>query len=210
MVLPELTVREHKVVSPPPSGYLFEVPAVTLEDQRKDTKATIPLRCERAAELLADTECAVAWCHLNEEGNLIEKLIPGAVQISGADSDDKKEEVFAAFRHGKIKKLITKPKIAAFGMNWQHCHRMTYFPSHSWEQYYQAMRRFWRFGQQNGVVVDAITTTGQTNVIGNWHRKAAACDEMFAQLVQHMNNAIKLDRMTEFKGEAKLPSWLQR
>jgi hypothetical protein len=208
MILPELIVREHAVLSPAPEGYLFEVPAQTLEDQRKDMKKTLPARCEKAAELLSGDDCGIAWCHLNEEGDLLEKLIPGAVQVSGADSDDRKEEVFSAFRHGKIAKLVTKSKIAAFGMNWQHCHRMTYFPTHSWEQYYQSVRRCWRFGQKHDVIVDAITTTGQTNVIGNWKRKAVACDEMFGQLVLHMSKAIKLDRMTEFKGEAKLPSWL--
>ena len=209
MVLPQLITREHTVASPALPGYLFDVPAATLEDQRKDTKATIQLRCEKAAELLSGSECGIAWCHLNAEGDLLERLIPGAVQVSGADDDDEKEEVFSAFRHGKIGKLVTKSKIAAFGMNWQHCHRMTYFPTHSWEQYYQSVRRCWRFGQKNDVIVDAITSTGQSRVIGNWRKKAAACDDMFAQLVQHMNNAIKINRMTEFTGAAEVPSWLK-
>ena len=208
MVLPQLIMREHKVESPAADGCLFELPAITLEDRRKDMKKTIPLRCEMAAELLSDADSGIAWCHLNEEGNILEKLIPGAVQISGADDDDKKEEIFSAFRHGQIKKLVTKPKIAAFGMNWQHCSRMTYFPTDSFEAYYQAVRRCWRFGQKNDVIVDAITTTGQTNVIGNWKRKSDACDEMFTQLVSHMNNAININRTIEFTGEAKVPSWL--
>jgi hypothetical protein len=196
------------VESPPAGGQLFGLPAISLSDQRDDLKATIAVRCEKAAELMADASCGVAWCHLNQEGDLLEQLIPGAVQISGSDKDDRKEEVFAAFRHGQITKLVTKPKIAAFGMNWQHCNRMTYFPSHSFEQYYQAVRRCWRFGQKSAVTVDAITSTGQANVIGNWRRKADICDAMFSELVAHMNNAIKLDRMTKFEGKAQVPSWL--
>jgi hypothetical protein len=208
MVLPGLIVREHTVVSPTLDGYLFDLPAVTLEDQRKDTRATIEARCGKVADLLADASCSVAWCHLNAEGDMLQKIIPGAVQVSGSDSDERKEEVFSAFRHGQISKLVTKPKIAAFGMNWQHCNRMTYFPDHSFEQYYQAVRRFWRFGQRENVTVDAVTATSQASVVGNWKRKAAACDVIFAELVAHMSNAISLDRTTKFKGEVEVPSWL--
>ena len=91
----------------------------------------------------------VIWCHLNPEGDLLEKIVKDAVQVSGKDSDEKKEEILTAFSNGQIKRLVTKQKIAGWGMNWQHCSHMTTFPSHSFEQYYQGVRRCWRFGQQN-------------------------------------------------------------
>lgn len=93
------------------------------------------------------------------------------------------------------------------GMNFQHCNHMTYFPSHSYEQYYQAVRRSWRFGQQKPVTVDLITTEGGANVLKNLQRKAAQADEMFDQLVAHMNSAQEVDKY-DYNQELELPSWL--
>lgn len=207
-ILPPLIETEHVVESPRPFGEMFTVPARTLDEQRADTRATIEQRCERAAALLATDQPGIAWCHLNAEADLMERLVPGAVQVSGADSDDRKEEVFSAFRRGQIRKVVTKPKIAAFGMNWQHCRHMTYFPDHSFERYYQAVRRCWRFGQKGDVRVDAVTTAGQVGTLANLRRKSAACDEMFAQLVAEMNNAIGIDRLKTFHQRELVPVWL--
>lgn len=207
-ILPELIEREHVVESPIPFGELFHVPSKTLGEQREDTRSTVRERCERAAELLDHNASGIAWCNLNDEGDLLERLIRGAVQVSGADPDERKEEVFTAFRRGEINKIVTKPKIAAFGMNWQHCAHMTEFPTHSFEQYYQLVRRCWRFGQTNAVRVDSVTTSSQSGVLANRNRKAAACDEMFSQSVAHMNNAISIDRMKIFEQEEKVPAWL--
>ena len=208
MVLPKLINREHIVDSPVPDGNLFELPAVSLQEQREDTNVTVGVRCEKSAEILADAPSGIAWCHLNREADLLASIIKGAMQVSGSDDDEAKEEIFSAFRRGQIRVLVTKPKIAAFGMNWQHCHRMTYFSSHSFEQYYQAVRRCWRFGQRNDVVVDTITTTSQAVVISNLRRKADACDAMFAELVSNMSDAIKLDRSVKFTDNLKVPQWL--
>jgi hypothetical protein len=90
----------------------------------------------------------VAWCHLNVEGDLLERLIPGAVQVAGSESVEAKEEKLEAFSKGQIKRLVTKPKIGGFGLNWQHCSDLSFFPSHSFEMVYQLIRRFWRFGQK--------------------------------------------------------------
>lgn len=208
-ILPELVETEHLVDSPVPFGELFHVPSRTLGEQRDDTRATVRQRCERAASLLDGAgEAGIHWCHLNAEADLLEQMIPGAVQVSGADPDDRKEEVFSAFRRGEVMRLITKPKIAAFGMNWQHCRRMTYFPTHSFEQYYQAVRRCWRFGQTHPVRVDAIATHGQAGVLGNLRAKSRACEDMFAELVAEMNNAISLDRMKSFPLQEQVPAWL--
>lgn len=207
-ILPNLVEVEQVVESPLPYNSLWHEPAVTLEEQRADTKETVQSRSEAVAALLQDDLSGIAWCHLNAEADLLEKIIPGAVQVSGSDKDERKEEVFQAFRHGQIRVLVTKPKIAAFGMNWQHCSHMTYFPTHSFEQYYQAVRRCWRFGQQNPVKVDVVTSSAQTGVLANLQRKSVACDVMFTQLVQEMNNAISLDRMRKFETIEQVPSWL--
>ncbi|HWT12275.1 MAG TPA: hypothetical protein VN231_05950 [Allosphingosinicella sp.] len=207
-VLPELVEAEHLVESPNAAGDLFHAPARSLDEKRADLRLTIERRCEAAAQRLADATSAVAWCHLNAEGDLLARLIPGAVQVSGADPDERKEEVFAAFRRGQIRTLVTKPKIAAFGMNWQHCHRFSYFPTDSFEQYYQAVRRFWRFGQTHQVRGDIIGTTAQVGTLGNLRRKAKACDEMFSRIVAEMNDAIRLDRLKTFDQRETVPAWL--
>lgn len=207
-ILPALIESEQAVPSPVPFGELFHVPAEGLAEEREDARSTVRQRCELAAVLHQQAGPGIAWCNLNAEGDLLERLIPGSVQVSGADPDERKEEVFTAFRRGHITKLITKPKIAAFGMNWQHCAHMTEFPTHSFEQYYQLVRRCWRFGQKNAVRVDSVTTTAQAGVLANRNRKAKACDEMFDRLVEQMNNAIRMDRLKTFDKQELVPSWL--
>lgn len=207
-ILPPLIETEHVSDSPIPEGWMFHTPAGDLAAQRDDTRATTQVRCEDAASWLAGQDTGIAWCHLNAEADLLEELIPGAVQVSGSDKDERKEEVFSAFRHGQITKLVTKPKIAAFGMNWQHCDSMVYFASHSFEQYYQAVRRCWRFGQKKPVNVRLVTSSRQTGVLGNLQRKSSACDVMFNQLVAEMNNAISMDRMQKFTKSEDMPAWL--
>lgn len=207
-ILPTMNEIEHVVESPPIEGALFPMKAITLEEQRLERKATIERRCEESARLMDHDDYGVSWCQLNAEADLLEKLIPGAVQVSGSDSDEKKEETLIAFRHGEIKKLVTKPKIAAFGMNWQHCAHMTYFPDHSFEQYYQATRRMWRFGQARPVRVDNIISEGNIGVSRNLRRKAVACEKMFAQMVTLMNNAMAVDRFIEHTQNMEVPAWL--
>lgn len=186
-VLPRLHERVTTVeVSRPMDGYLFTMPARDLNEQRAERRCTIRERCEAVAQKAEDADKFVAWCHLNDEADLLEDIIPGAMQVSGADSDERKEEIFERFTTGDLRVLVTKPKIGAFGMNWQHCSRMSVFPSHSYEQYYQAVRRCWRFGQTREVFVDVITTAGESDVLNNLRRKSDAADRMFASLVSEM------------------------
>ena len=140
---------------------------------------------------------------------MLEKLIPGAVQVSGADSLERKEEVLTAFSTGQIRVLVTKPSVAAWGMNWQHCHRMTYFPSFSYEQWYQAVRRFWRFGQQHPVEVDIVSTQGGNRIMASLERKAQQADEMFSSLVAQMNNALLVERRRVATRPLEVPAWLR-
>lgn len=207
--LPPMEARSHVVESrTTKEGTLFDVPAVGLHEEREETRRTITERCEKAAELLAGVKAGIAWCQLNDEGDLLTRLISGAVQVSGSDSVEVKEERLAAFARGEIRVLVTKPKIASWGLNYQNCHRMTYFPSHSFEQMYQAVRRCWRFGQEHPVTVDVVTTTGGERVLANLERKAAQADRMFSALTLHMRDAQAIQRTETYNREAEVPSWV--
>lgn len=150
----------------------------------------------------------IAWCNLNDEGKLLAKLINGAVEVSGSDKDEAKEEAFAAFVSGEVRALVTKPKIAGFGLNLQHCAHEVFFPTHSYEQYYQAVRRCWRFGQKNPVTVDIIATIGQQAFVESMERKSAQADQMFAQLVAMMWQGMGLNKSNDHTNTQELPSWL--
>ena len=206
--LPGMVIDERLVhAETPAEGHLFEVPAFGLREEREEARRTLTERCEAAAEALSDANSGVAWCHLNDESALLARLIPGAVEVSGSDSPDAKEEKLRGFTNGDIPFLVTKPRIGAWGLNWQHSHRMTYFPSHSYEQWYQAVRRMWRFGQQSEVTVHVITTEGGRNVLANLRNKSDQADAMFSALVQHMNDARDIDRHTYDK-TPEVPTWL--
>ena len=208
--LPGLIEREHSVSARRPrEGFLFSLPAIGLAEEREERRRTLTERCEMSAALVAHTnEPAVMWCHLNDEGDLLEKLVPGAVQVSGKDSDDEKEEKLTAFSTGSVRVLVTKPIIGAWGLNWQHCAHMTSFASHSFEQYYQSVRRFWRFGQTRQVTVDHIVSDGEHRVLENLQRKALQADQMFAQVTAHMASAMHIQRGRTFSNKEEIPSWL--
>ena len=206
--LPELLEKQTIIDNQKPlPGELFVRPAFGLKEQREELKITLQERCEKAAEQVDNTHPVILWCNLNAEGDLLEKLIPDATQVSGSDSDEKKEKKLLGFSTGENRILITKPKIGGFGMNWQHCHKVSFFPTHSFEQYYQAVRRCWRFGQKSNVVVNIITTKGNLNVLNNLKRKAKAADNMFTQLISFMNNPIKLN-IEKYNKKMEVPSWL--
>lgn len=209
-VLPALTENEHLVdIETPRDGFLFNLPAVGLFEQRQERRHTLNERCQRSAELVNDTgKPALVWCHMNDEGDLLEKMIPDAIQISGRDSDEAKEEKFVAFIDGQSRVLVTKPKIGAWGLNLQHCAHIVFFPSHSYEQYYQGVRRCWRFGQTKPVTVDLVTTEGERMVTKNLKRKADAADKMFSSLVAEMNRAVKIDHHANFTTQEEIPAWL--
>ncbi|MFH2056739.1 MAG: helicase-related protein [bacterium] len=208
--LPPLQTRHHVVEAMElRDGYLFELPAVGLQEQREDLRRTIGERCDMVASLInSHDKPAVAWCNLNKEGNLLAKAINGAVEVSGSDSVEHKEETFRGFVNGDIRVLVTKPAIGGFGLNLQHCAHMSFFPSHSYEQYYQAVRRCWRFGQKNPVVVDMITTKGQDNVLYNLERKAEAANKMFDKLVQMMWREMRIEKTNTYTKNVEVPEWL--
>ena len=209
-ILPPLEEFEHVVeVHNAAPGMLFELPAVGLKEQREERRRTVQERCEKVASLVNHTgQPALVWCDLNDEGDMLEKLIPDAVQVSGSDSDDAKEERLMAFADGKARVLVTKKKMGAWGLNYQHCNHIVDFPSHSFEQYYQGVRRCWRFGQKRPVRVDMVTTEGQRGIKANLQRKAAQADAMFERLVQHMNDAMAVSIANDHINKMERPQWL--
>ena len=206
--LPPLVEQEH-IVKPlqPAEGMLFTLPAFGLKEERDERRRTLKERCGMVAELVNHDRPAVVWCHTNDEGDLLEEMIKDSIQVAGRHDDDHKERAYEGFADGTHRVLVVKPKIGAWGLNWQHCNHVVTFASHSYEQYYQAVRRCWRFGQKHPVTVDIIASEGETRVKENMMRKAKQADKMFAELIIHMNDAVKITRQQNTITPT-LPSWL--
>lgn len=209
-VLPPLIEREHIIETRTlADGYLIPLPASNLAEEREERRRTIQERCEMAAELVAHTgKPFIIWCHLNDEGDLLEKMIPDAVQIAGRDSDEAKEEKWWQFLSGHSRGLISKQKIGGWGINAQHCAHVVEFASHSYEAHYQGVRRCYRYGQKNPVINDLIVTEGEKGVKDNMRRKSEQADRMFTMLVKHMHEAMTIEGGWKFEQEVSLPAWL--
>lgn len=189
--LPELIVKQHTVHNDSTwcidgQAALFAMPAKTMTEVREEQKLTVNTRCEKAVSLAKD-KTSVYWCNLNEESALLSQLDKEAVEIVGGMSIDKKEEILVAFARGEIKRLITKAKMTSMGLNWQHCNHTVFFPTWSYEQYYQAIRRFWRFGQKCDVTCDMVISEGQTRVLEALEQKTAKAIELYGNLVKAAN-----------------------
>jgi hypothetical protein len=208
-VLPPLTENDHVIAADsPPPGCLFNMPAIGLGEEREERRRTLRQRCEYAAKLVNHDRPAVIWCHMNDEGDLLEEIIPDAKQVAGKTADDRKTELYDAFSTGQLRVLICKPKIGAWGLNWQHCNHVVTFASHSYEQHYQSIRRCWRFGQSQPVTVDTICTEGEIRVIQNMRAKAEKAEAMFKALVEQMNNSTTIKRENHYTKKVQVPSWL--
>ena len=209
--LPPLEVKLHKVKSKVKYG-LFPRLAATLSEQRQEKRDSLQVRCERVVEVLPRDRPCLAWCQLNDEADLLTDLIPDAVQVAGGDDDDVKEERLNAFALGQIRCLVTKPSIASFGLNLQVCADMGYFPTHSHEQYYQAIRRCWRFGQKNQVTVHLVYSEAEANVLSNMLRKERGADELYTSILRHMGEFQQEKKTERNNGDLKVevPSWLRK
>ncbi len=195
--------------SRPLNGKLFVLPAKGLREEREERRATIKERCEKVAALVDHDKPALVWCQLNDEGDLIKELIPDSLQVAGKHSDTIKEERLMGFANGDFRVLVTKPKIGAWGLNYQHCSHMTFFPSHSYEQYYQSIRRCWRFGQKNDVLVDIVSTKGEVDVLKNLQYKSRKADEMFEMLTRFMKDSAAIKTVRNFTNAENVPTWLK-
>jgi hypothetical protein len=189
-ILPVLNIDQVTVHSETPSdGFLFPMEAQTLQERQKARKTTTAERVTRCAEIVNNSdEIWLIWCNLNNESAELKKAIPGSVEVKGSDSDKHKKESLLAFANGEIRVLISKPKIAGMGMNFQVCHNMAFVGlSDSYEQYYQAVRRCWRFGQNHSVECKIITSDLEGAVVKNIERKEKDASRMAEEMVKYMH-----------------------
>lgn len=221
--LPALHVRQHTTASTghdqDATGMLFALEANTLSERRNARRASLEGRvAECAAMVNADREPWIVWCDLNAEGDALRAAIPDAVEIRGSDDPDVKEQRLVDFAAGRIRVLVTKPSIAGFGLNWQHCARMAFVGvTDSWEAYYQAVRRCWRFGQQREVSVHIFASDLEGAVVSNLARKERDAKAMADALSAETHDAV----MQEVRGitrqsnpyspaqAARVPAWLK-
>jgi ERCC4-related helicase len=186
---------------------LFAMPAKSMTEVREEQKLTVKERCEKAVQL-ADGKTSVYWCNLNEESSLISKLDSNAVEIVGGMSIDQKEEILVSFARGDIKRLVTKAKMTSMGLNWQHCNHTVFFPTWSYEQYYQAIRRFWRFGQKREVTCDMVISEGQERVMEALEQKTQKAIELYSKLVAAANQDFSVN-IKDFTQIVQLPEFLK-
>lgn len=187
--LPTLNYHEHVVETEQLTGELFARPAMGLAERRKAQRDSVEARCRALADVVnaEPGEPWLIWCHLNDEAELITQLIPGAVNVQGSDSPESKSKNLLGFAHGEIRVLVSKPKIAGFGMNWQHCARMAFVGlDDSFEKFYQAVRRCYRFGQKREVQVHLFTAENEGQILANLKRKEVQHHEISANMIEHM------------------------
>jgi len=188
-VLPPLQVHEHPVeVDTTDLSTLIPMNALTIQERQQAKRDSIDARVEAAAAMVNEsTESWAVWCHLNKESTALAKAIPGAVEVKGSDSQAWKEQALIGFADGTYRVLITKPSIAGHGLNLQICHNVCFVGlNDSWEQYYQAVRRCWRFGQSHPVDVHIVCASTEGDVWRNIQRKEAEASIMMEAIVKHM------------------------
>jgi len=220
--LPPLNQIQHTVAADyAPSmetGLLFPMEAQSLGERLAARRDTVQERVNMAAQLTPKDRPFVWWCNLNSESDALCKAIPDAVDVQGSDSDDAKERKLMGFSRGEIRVLVTKPSIAGFGMNWQHCSDTGFVGlSDSFEQVYQAIRRFWRFGQDKPVNVHFIAAETEGAVVQNIRRKEADADRMAQEMVKHMADISRVNISGSIRDnleylpsqEFKLPSFME-
>jgi hypothetical protein len=208
--LPPLTIDTHVVknqslVAVDGQIHMFTPMAKTMSEIRHEQKMTEAERCEKAVAL-ATGKTSVYWCNTNKESSILKQADREAVEIIGSQSIEQKEETLIAFSRGEIKRVITKAKITGMGLNWQHCAHTVFFPTFSYEQYYQAIRRFWRFGQKNPVHVDMVISDGQTRVIDALKQKTQKADQLYTNLTTAVNTTWN-ERGKEFSQKTLKPKF---
>lgn len=196
--LPPLSVEQHTVHSDHDqgaTGMLFAMEAQSLMERRDARRASLSARVSACADIVInDHQPWVVWCDLNDEADALKAAIPGAVEIRGSDDPDDKERRLMEFAHGQIRVLITKPKIAGFGLNWQHCARMAFVGvTDSWEAYYQAVRRCHRFGQKRSVNVHIFASEQEGSIVANLRRKEADAQQMSEQLAAEVIDSVRAE-----------------
>lgn len=189
-ILPAMTIEQITVEHRNSGEYLFAMDAQTLQERIAARRESVSDRVKKCAEIVnGSTEPWLIWCNLNSESDKLESEIEDAVQVQGSEKPEVKAQKLHDFSAGKIRVMVSKPSIAGFGMNWQHCHNVAFVGlSDSWEQYYQAVRRCWRFGQKHEVKVHIITSSAEGQVVQNIKRKEADAQRMAEEMVKHMHS----------------------
>jgi hypothetical protein len=213
--LPKIVYTEHKLPAKAQKGF-FVTEAKTMEERRDVRRETIDERCRYTANLINTTEDQwVIWCGLNKEGELLTKLIERAEEVSGATQSEEKERIMLGFSTKDVHRIVTKPKIAGFGMNWQNCNKMVFVGlSDSWEQLYQATRRVWRFGQTKQVECHIVIDEREGAVLKNIKRKEKLAQNMIKNMVRHTRDFVQRELKEVIKKEEKtktnliLPKWM--
>lgn len=216
-ILPPLNQIQH-IVKSNTDGFLFPELAKTLTERRKARKESITERCELAARLsLGSNEPWLYWCDLNDESKTLSNMMDDCVEVSGSQKNEIKKDRMLGFSTGKYQKLVTKPKIAQFGMNWQHCNNMVFVGlSDSFESMYQAVRRCYRFGQKKKVNVHIVISEKEGNVLDNINRKEANAKKMLNRMISCMSALSKAEinnttkQSIEYKPikSMEVPGWL--
>lgn len=218
--LPRMRMHEHIVASPDnATGLLIKVEAQTLSERRTARRSTIDQRVAKCAEIVNSEphEAWVIWCDLNAEGDLLARQIRDSVQVAGADHIDVKEDRLDGFAAGRYLRLVSKPSIAGWGCNWQHCARMAFVGvTDSYEQFYQSIRRCYRFGQKRAVEVHVIASDMEGAVLANLRRKEADATVMAEQLsaktraavMTHVFGSVSTTNEYTARKPLRLPSWL--
>lgn len=191
-ILPELKIHPHVVDSATTNGLFADI-AVGLMDRNSARKESIDDRVQKCADIVNNsTGQWVVWCNRNEESEKLCKMIEGSKDVKGSDSIDYKEKTIDEFTNGELRVLISKPSITGYGMNWQHCNQTAFVGlSDSWESYYQAIRRFWRFGQKEIVNCHVISAESEGAVVENIRRKESQNKTMSQEMVNHMSEYVK-------------------
>jgi superfamily II DNA or RNA helicase len=195
-ILPPLRVCEVVVDVPADRalpGMLFPMDAVTLRERQEERRQSTPERAATCAKLVNRSDDPwIVWCNLNTESEQVAAAIPGAVEVRGSHKHEFKEQAMLGFAAGEFRVLVTKPSIAGFGMNWQHCNNVAFLGlSDSWESYYQAVRRCWRFGQKKPVDCHIITASTEGAVVRNIKRKEEAAETMATEMITHTQDITK-------------------
>jgi hypothetical protein len=210
-ILPPLIVNKHIVknkslISVNGQIQMYPPVAKTMTEVRHEQKQTELERCEKAFDL-ANNKTSVYWCNTNSESKILKSLDKEAVEILGSQSIEKKEELLIAFANGEIKRLITKAKMTSMGLNWQHCNHSVVFPTWSYEQYYQLIRRFWRFGQKKEVNIDLVISEGLTRVLQAIEQKTIKAIQLHKNLTNNVNSSF-INVKKEFTKELIKPKFL--
>jgi superfamily II DNA or RNA helicase len=215
--LPQLNIQTHYVESPTTEDMFITLPAQTLDERREARKESLQDRVNKAVELVQGMESCLIWCDYNDESTALSKAIDGAIEVKGADTPEHKEKALIGFATSEVKYLVTKPKIAGFGMNWQNCNNMIFCGlSDSYERFYQAIRRCYRFGQTKEVNVHVIISEKEESVLQNVRRKEELAQMMSSNMVALTSEILKNEIKNTSRNvidytpqhEIKLPEWL--